>query len=77
MRFENGLIFVGGRFVSGGFSVEDGRFAHVLADAADGEGVDLRGARVIPGLVDVHTHGNSAALYRLSLIHISEPTRRS
>ena len=68
MRFENGLIFVGGRFVSGGFSVEDGRFAHVLADAADGEGVDLRGARVIPGLVDVHTHG-------LSLIHISEPTR--
>lgn len=48
MRFENGLIFVGGRFVSGGFSVEDGRFAHVLADAADGEGVDLRGARVIP-----------------------------
>ena len=36
MRFENGLIFVGGRFVSGGFSVEDGRFAHVLADAADG-----------------------------------------
>ena len=61
MRFENGLIFVGGRFVSGGFSVEDGRFAHVLADEADGEGVDLRGARVIPGLVDVHTHGNSGA----------------
>ena len=39
MRFENGLIFVGGRFVSGGFSVEDGRFAHVLADAADDVGV--------------------------------------
>lgn len=50
MQFVNGLIFVGGRFVSGGFSVEDGRFAHVLADEADGEGVDLRGARVIPGL---------------------------
>ena len=61
MRFENGLIFVNGRFVHGGFSVEDGRFAHVLAEAADAEPVDLGGARVIPGLVDVHTHGNSGA----------------
>ena len=61
MRFENGLIFVNGRFVPGGFSVENGRFAHVLADAADAESVDLHGARVIPGLVDVHTHGNSGA----------------
>ena len=59
MRFENGLIFVNGRFVPGGFSVENGRFAHVLADAADAESVDLHGAQVIPGLVDVHTHGNS------------------
>ena len=49
MRFENGLIFVNGRFVPGGFSVENGRFAHVLADAADAESVDLHGARVIPG----------------------------
>ena len=39
MRFENGLIFVNGRFVPGGFSVENGRFAHVLADAADDAGV--------------------------------------
>ena len=61
MRFENGLIFVNGRFVHGGFSVEDGHFAHVLAGAAEAEPVDLGGARVIPGLVDVHTHGNSGA----------------
>ena len=61
MRFENGDIFVNGRFVRGGFSVVGRRFAHVLADAADRECVDLQGARVIPGLVDVHTHGNSGA----------------
>ena len=61
MRFENGLIFVNGRFVPGGFSVEDGRFAHVLSGGAEETCVDLRGARVIPGLVDVHTHGGSGA----------------
>ena len=61
MRFENGLIFVNGRFVPGGFSAEGGRFTHVLTDAADAAHVDLHGARVIPGLVDVHTHGGSGA----------------
>ena len=46
------------RFQKGGFSVENGRFARVLA-VREGEGVDLGGAYVIPGLIDVHNHGNS------------------
>ena len=62
MRFENGLLFVGGQFVRGGFSVENGRFARVLeAPLPDEPRTDLDGTLVIPGLVDLHTHGNSGA----------------
>lgn len=56
MRYENGWIFADGRFVRGGFSVENGRFAHVLEDIP-GPAEDLDGALVIPGLVDIHVHG--------------------
>lgn len=60
MRYENGWIFADGRFVRGGFSVENGRFAHVLADVP-GPAEDLDGALVIPGLVDIHVHGCAGA----------------
>jgi N-acetylglucosamine-6-phosphate deacetylase len=46
------------RFHKGGFSVENGRFARVL-EVREGEGVDLDGAYVTPGLIDEHNHGNS------------------
>lgn len=60
MRYENGWIFADGRFVRGGFSVENGRFAHVLEDVPGPE-EDLDGALVIPGLVDIHVHGCAGA----------------
>ena len=60
MRYENGWIFADGRFVRGGFSVENGRFAHVLEDVP-GPAEDLDGALVIPGLMDIHVHGCAGA----------------
>ena len=60
MRYENGWIFADGRFVRGGFSVENGLFAHVLEDVP-GPAEDLDGALVIPGLVDIHVHGCAGA----------------
>lgn len=58
MIYYNGQVFTGEGFTYGGFSVEDGRFLAVLPGQAQGD-VDLGGCLVLPGLVDVHTHGNS------------------
>ena len=61
MLFKNALLFRGGRYVPGAFRVEDGRFAAFYDGDPTEEGVDLGGAKVIPGLIDVHSHGNSGA----------------
>lgn len=60
MWYVNGNIFTPGGWVRGAFEVADGRFAQIAAGARAG-GVDLGGAKVVPGLVDIHTHGNSGA----------------
>ena len=60
MNYKNAFVFTEEfRFVRGGFSVENGRFTNVLLEKEDA--VDLEGAYVIPGLIDVHNHGNSNA----------------
>ena len=62
MVFKNANIFTEDfQFVRGGFTVENGRFGKVFEGNCDCEGIDLDGAYVIPGLIDVHNHGNSNA----------------
>lgn len=62
MLFKNACVFHSeGRFVLGGFRVENGRFTEIYDHIPEGEGLDLEGACVIPGLVDLHIHGNSGA----------------
>ena len=60
MLFQNAYVFTPDGFVRGGFTVEDGRFGEVFTDERSG-GTDLGGAYVIPGLVDIHTHGAAGA----------------
>ena len=61
MLFKNANIFSDGRFQHGSFRVENGRFTEILTTVPAEDGIDLENQYVIPGLVDVHNHGNSGA----------------
>ena len=58
MVFYNGRVFTPAGYVCGGLIIEDGRFTEIVPDLKAGD-VDLNGAKVLPGLIDIHTHGNS------------------
>lgn len=61
MFYKNARIYAEDhKFHSGAFEVtEDGRFGAVLPSAVPEDAYDLNGATVIPGLIEVHSHGNS------------------
>ena len=61
MFYKNARIYASDyRFHHGAFEVtEDGKFGQILPDHIPEDAYDLEGATVIPGLVEVHSHGNS------------------
>ena len=61
MFYKNARIFCSDfTFRTGAFEVtEDGKFGAILPENVPADAIDLQGATVIPGLCDVHNHGNS------------------
>ena len=62
MFYKNARIFGSDfQFHTGAFEVKDGLFGAVLPGEVPADAIDLKGATVIPGLIEVHSHGNSGA----------------
>ena len=61
MFYKNARIFCSDfQFHTGAFEVtEDGKFGAILPENVPANAINLQGATVIPGLCDVHNHGNS------------------
>lgn len=57
MLYKNAYIFSEQGFFHGSFCVEGDRFAKVITGIPEEDGIDLCGAYVIPGLMDIHIHG--------------------
>ncbi len=79
MRIYNAKVFVDGAFIEGGVEFTD-KFTAVGAHITEGD-VDAQGMYLIPGLVDVHTHGamgedasdgNAAGMYDMGRYYAKE-----
>ena len=61
MFYTNARIFVNNEFRTGAFEVVDGKFGAILPESVPADAIDLGGATVIPGLIEVHSHGCAGA----------------
>ena len=62
MQYINAGIYTERGYVPGAFTVKDGLFTEVMVGPSagmkeTGDVVDLRGRKVLPGLIDIHIHG--------------------
>lgn len=67
--YKNGLILENGKFVQKDLLVEGGVIKKIgPALACEGETIDVSGKRIIPALIDIHTHGAAGIDFNLATL---------
>lgn len=57
MRFSSECVWIGGEFVPAVIEIENGKIQGVLDYGGEAADVDYGRKRVVPGFIDIHTHG--------------------
>lgn len=67
MLYKNGLVLENGTFVEKDVLVYDGRIKKVASKIdEDADVIDLEGKKIIPALIDIHTHGGAGFDFNLA-----------
>lgn len=57
MVFKNGSVFIDGTFHTLDVKVQDGLITQIGEALSDEQAIDIRGKLLLPGFIDIHTHG--------------------
>lgn len=57
MRIQGKRIWIGGQFIAAQLVVEDGVIKQILGYGAETADEDYKDKRILPGFIDIHTHG--------------------
>lgn len=57
MLVRNAKAYIGHRFIDTDVQVEDGKITKIRKELQDSETVDASGLFLVPGFIDIHTHG--------------------
>lgn len=65
--YKNGMVLIDGAFIQKDLLIEDGKIKKIASGLEyDCETIDVQGKKIIPKLIDIHTHGANGIDFNLA-----------